>query len=251
MKRRTIAITVLLIVIGVASVSFYLYLSKLGEQKREIDHVEHPPGKYNATITVYKETFEMGGKQYQPGDLSYLKDGKNYTQCYYDEESRDAIDWIKANTSENAVFLNWWDYGHMIVGIAERETIVTEPSQETLYMIANPDVQRPEYSDHATLVDVAEALTTSNETETVEIMEKYGADYLYISDTDRFKCWWFFNVSGREPSQYISERTGEEVDFTDEGKATMIYKLLFRQEYLNNFTLVYQDEYVRIYKLNN
>ncbi|MFQ5758623.1 MAG: hypothetical protein ACE5IF_02980 [Candidatus Bathyarchaeia archaeon] len=251
MKRRTVAIIVFFIVIGVASVSLYLYLPKLADQEREIDHVEYPQGKYNATITIYKGTYEIGGKEYHSGDLSYVKDGKNYTQCYYDEESRDALNWIKANTSENAVFLNWWDYGHMIVGIAERETIVTEPSLETLYMIANPDFQRPEYSDHATLVDVAEALATSNETETVEIMEKHGADYLYISDTDRVKCWWFFNVSGREPSQYIADRTGEAVDFTDEGKTTMIYKLLFNSEYLSNFTLVYEDEYVRIYELSN
>lgn len=239
------------IVIAVASISLYLYLPKLGEQEREIDHVEHLQGKYNATITVYKETYELGGKEYHSGDLSYLKDGKNYTQCYYDEESRDALNWIKANTSENATFLSWWDYGHMIVGIAERETIVTGPSQETLYMIANPDFQPPEFSDHETLVDVAEALVTSNETETVEIMEKHNADYIYISDTDRVKCWWFFNVSGREPSQYIAEPTGEEVDFTNEGKATMVYKLLFNEESLSNFTLVYEDEYVKIYKLNH
>lgn len=252
MNRRTLALIAFIIVaIGVASFLLYQYLPNLGDQEREIDYVEDVQGKYNATVTVYEETYELSGKEYHSGDLSYVKDGKNYTQCYYDEESRDVLDWIKANTSEDATFLNWWDYGHMIVGIAERETIVTGPSQETLYMVADPDFQPPEFSDHATLVDVANALSTSNATETVEIMEKYDADYIYISDTDRVKCSWFFNVSGREPSQYIAERTGEAAGFTNEGKATMIYKLLFNEESLSNFSLVYQDEYVKIYRLNH
>ena len=192
----------------------------------------------------------MRDKEYPMGHLSYFKDGKNYTQCYSDQESIDALNWIKENTLENVTFLCWWDYGHMIVGIAERETIVIGPSQETLYLVANPELQPGELSDHATLVDVANALSTSNETETVETMEKYSADYIYVSDTDQVKCWWFFNVSGREPSQYISKRTSEEVSFTNEGKAALIYKLLFNEESLSNFTLIYEDEYVKIYKLN-
>ena len=251
MNRRTIALTAtVIVIIGVASVFLYVYLLKPEEQELEIDYVEDLPGKYNATITIYKQTWELCGKEYHSGQLNYSKNGKNYTQVYCDKESMDAMNWIKENTSENTVFLSWWDFGHMIVGIAERETMVIGPSEETLYVVANPDFQPAEFSDHTTTVEVAEALVTSNETETVEIMEKYGADYIYISDTDQVKCWWFFNVSGREPSQYIAKRTDEEVSFTDEGEASMIYKLLFNEESLSNFTLVYEDEYVKIYKLS-
>jgi len=253
MNRRTIALTAIIIIaISVASVFLYPYIPKLEEQKpvvQQVDYVERVQGsKYDTTITIYKGTYELAGKEYQSGDFSYIKSGKNYIRCYYDEESRAALNWIKENTSNSAVFLNWWDYGHMIVGVAERETIVIGPSQETLYMVSNPD-PNAEFSDHATLVDIANALTTSNEAEAVKIMEKYGADYVYISDADKIRCFWFFNVSGQEPSQYIAQWTKEEVSFTDEGKATMIYKLLFNEESLNNFMLVYQDEYVKIYEL--
>ncbi len=247
MGRRIIALITIIIVIGVALV--FLYFPKIEKQEWEIDYVDHLQGKYNATITIYKETWELHDKEYHMGHLSYFKDGKNYTQCYCDQESIDALNWIKENTLENATFLCWWDYGHMIVGIAERETIVIGPSQETLYMVANPDPDA-ELSDHVTLVDVAYALTTSNETETVETMKKYSADYIYISDADQVKCWWFFNVSGQDPSQYIAKRTSEEVSFTNEGKATMVYKLIFKEESLSNFKLIYEDEYVKIYKPN-
>jgi len=251
MNRRTIAlIAIIIIVIGVGSIFLYLQFPKPEKQEWEIDYIDLLQGKYNATITIYKETWKLRDKEYHMGHLSYFKDGKNYTQCYCDQESIDALNWIEGNTLENATFLCWWDYGHMIVGIAERETIVISPSQETLYMVANPEFQPAEFSDHATLVDVANALTTSNETETVETMEKYSADYIYVSDADQVKCWWFFNVSGQEPSQYIAKRTSEEVSFTNEGKATLIYKLLFNKGSLSNFTLIYEDEYVKIYKPN-
>jgi hypothetical protein len=230
MSRRNLVIIVISVtIVGVASLLLHEYL-RPREPEREIEYVEDVGGAYNATITVFKGTFELGGKEYQYGEIRYVRDGKNYTECSYDVQSRDALDWVKENTPENATFLNWWDYGHMIVAVAEREAIVTGPSPETLYVIANPDFEPPEYSDHQAVVDVAEAFATSNETETVKIMEKYDADYAYLSYADEMKCWWFFNVSGRDPSQYISHRTIEEVTFTAEGENTMFYKLLFDKD---------------------
>jgi len=73
-------------------------------------------GTYNASI-LYKEKYYDGSWHNFTG-IKYTKDGKEYTGAYL-PYMRDALNWIKSNTTENITVLCWWDYGHMIEGYAE------------------------------------------------------------------------------------------------------------------------------------
>jgi len=78
-----------------------------------------------------------------------------------------SFNWIKNNTSENAVFFHWWDYGYWVQAIANRTTVLDGGNFEA-----------PNYA--------AEHFFTSNDSkEYVQVLEHYNKpDYLLFVDDD-------------------------------------------------------------------
>ncbi|VVB82173.1 Dolichyl-phosphooligosaccharide-protein glycotransferase [uncultured archaeon] len=48
----------------------------------------------------------------------------NYAPGLYQWQWQNAMSWVRENTSQNAVFAHWWDYGYWIQTIGERATIL-------------------------------------------------------------------------------------------------------------------------------
>ena len=65
----------------------------------------------------------------------------------------------------------------MIIGYAERGSVLYAPSAETLWTVLG-EVQ--DLAPHRVVLDVAVALTTCNVTETVCIAERYGEITFYV-----------------------------------------------------------------------
>lgn len=200
-------------------------------------------GKYNARIVITEKAGEIVG-----GNIVYTKEGIEH-KGYYGFEFKNALEWTKANTPENATFLSWWDYGHMISGYAGREAIIKNPSQEALESVANPkDIL--EFDPHERLVEVAKALTATDVNFTKSIMSKYNANYIFITLADGDgKALWLFRYAELKSTDYMSpsSSTFNSKDYTELGKQTLLYKLL-SNSYLERFTLVYSDENVKIFK---
>jgi len=78
-----------------------------------------------------------------------------------------ALLYLKDNTSERAVIMNWWDYGYWVLDLAERQ----------------PVVHNGYHSDEADH-DIAIAYVTTEASEVVRIMQKYSADYLIFSKVE-------------------------------------------------------------------
>ncbi len=78
-----------------------------------------------------------------------------------------ALVYLKDTTSEGTVIMSWWDYGYWIRDLADRQPVVDNGvhSDET---------------DH----DIAIAYVTTEASEVVRIMQKYGADYLIFSKVE-------------------------------------------------------------------
>ncbi len=240
MKKRMVISVVMIAVVVIGAVVLYASLTNKGKELPT--SFEYVGGKYNITLGFY----ESGSVA-----ITYTDETGNHTEMYFEPQMRNALDWIKNNTLENMTFLCWWDYGHMIKGYAERNVIVRNPSHEWIDMVAiartDPSAIK-EFDPNEKLVDVAKALATSNLTETLQIMEKYGATYIAIYKDDGplvGKAYWIYKVAGLEPTVYITPQNSTSV-FTTAGMETMIARLLENRD--TGFTLAYEDTAVKIYK---
>jgi dolichyl-diphosphooligosaccharide--protein glycosyltransferase len=69
---------------------------------------------------------------------------------------KDAGEWIKKNTPENALLFHWWDYGYHMQTFAERRTIVDGGN-------SGPAVPGGSGAGHGRNIDVAKAFTSTEE----------------------------------------------------------------------------------------
>jgi len=53
-----------------------------------------------------------------------LYSAKNHVPSVYHQQWQYAMDWVRENTPENAVFGHWWDYGYWLQSIGERATVL-------------------------------------------------------------------------------------------------------------------------------
>lgn len=74
---------------------------------------------------------------------------------------KDALKWLKENTPEDAKMFNWWDEGHWISFIGERAVIIDN---------RNIDLQAD--------IDAAKFMLTQSKEEAIQLVEKYGSDYI-------------------------------------------------------------------------
>lgn len=188
-------------------------------------------GKYNAVATHYTDHTQ----------LTYTDETGDHSQNYFDKALKPGLLWINSSTPTNATIMSWWDYGHMIKAIGERNTVICNPSEEILNSIADPSGIK-ERDPYDKIQDVARALTTTNQSTTIEIMTKYDATYLLVHKDDLVKCIWFYRITGLNETNYITNQT-----FTEQGNTTMIARLLDNRD--TGLTLAYQDETAKIYKL--
>jgi asparagine N-glycosylation enzyme membrane subunit Stt3 len=178
--------------------------------------------------------------------LTYTDESGSHSSSHFDNSLLTGLNWINSSTPENGTFLCWWDYGHMLKAIGERNPIVRNPSPEILNSIVNPSGIQ-EFDSHEKIFDVASAFATSNQTTAIQIMEKYGADYIMVGKNDLANVAWFFKIAGLDYTDYLIAQKGG-LSFTELGKNTLIAKLLDNNVDFG-LVLVYQDQEMKIYKL--
>ncbi len=194
--------------------------------------VENTIGKYNAYVTHWADHTQFG----------YTDEAGQHSLNYFDDKLKPGLSWIKASTPADATFLSWWDYGHMIKAMGERNVVIRNPSLEILGSVGDPSSIK-EFDSQEKIVDVATALTSVNQSDTMQIMVKYNATYLMVGKDDLTKSVWFFKIAGLNSADYMGIQ-----GFTDLGKDTMIARLLDNRN-TGPFVLVYGDQEMKIYKL--
>ncbi len=218
----------------------------------ETPAIESIGGKRNARIIYSKYGDE----------ISYYKNGRSYYGPFY-PYLRNALDWIKNNTPQDAIFLALpWHQG-MISGYAERETIISE---DLVYLIE--DILR-ELAVNGTglekippkVKDVIEALLTEDANKTIEIMKKYGASYVFMfapkNATYEFcmEMRRVLRLSGLSEKEYGADFGGgintsvEKYWFITKASNFMLARLIKNRNLPEVFVLVYQDDYAKIYLL--
>ena len=248
------------IVLLAAILSFVILIGCVSKELSEkVISEENIGGKYNAKLvtsempiqyesfrkTAGKDYIEFIDIQYSVGDTKFRGEG-HYLR---DTNFTNSIEWIKRNTSENSIFLNWWDYGHMIRGATGRDVVIAQPSKElalkTISMIGKimDDITFEEkygYEVPEKIKDVGVALTTDDINVTNQIMDKYNAKYIYTTLRDL------------DVIHTMKEGDFETIVDTPQGQKTVpskrfyestLAKLqLFKGMNLKNYRLVYESQ---------
>jgi len=238
MRRIFLIAIIISIVLAAALIGYYLFTPRVLRE-------EFIGGKYNAKLVI--EGYDDRG--FIGGEIVYTKDNITH-QGFYSSFLNNSLEWIKVNTPEDAIFLNWWDYGHMIVGYTGRETIIKNPSKEALDSVSAPD-KITEFDSNEKLVDVAKAFTTIDPKSTRSIMNKYNATYVLITiENGGIKAPWLYQFSGLNFTHYIepSSLTFDPKEYTALGQQTIMFRLLNNTS-IEGFTQVYSDDDVKIFKL--
>mgnify|MGYP001608675742 CR=1 FL=1 len=92
----------------------------------------------------------------------------NFIPSSYNMQWQKAMEWVRTNTPENAVFSHWWDYGYWVQSIGKRATIVDGGNAITYwnYLMGR------------------HVLTGDNEKDALEFLYNHNVTHLLIDSTD-------------------------------------------------------------------
>jgi dolichyl-diphosphooligosaccharide--protein glycosyltransferase len=191
-----------------------------------------------------------------PGPLAssavpVLFDGK------YATDWPDALNWLKANTTEDSIICSWWDYGYWIQTMANRTTLADGSTSNStqIIMLANA-MMRPH-------------------NESLPILKSFNADYIVVFVTfnpnspiegriatyyeeaswplgDNAKWGRMAEIAGYNMTKFYKQNpTTGEVTYTDLYTNSTIARLMYTVADPLHFELVYRSNlgYVKIYKI--
>ncbi len=141
--------------------------------------------------------------------------------------------WLKENTPEDSIVISWWDYGYWIQHFAERYTILDGAN---IHTNVNQDVAK---------------MFSSPEPFAMDVIAKYNPEgrpvYVLVSVEEFRKSWAISHIAQVDP--YIGYDQGRWM-FGPWAQDFLLVQMLpfFKGENLNHFELVFENDYVWIYK---
>jgi asparagine N-glycosylation enzyme membrane subunit Stt3 len=107
---------------------------------------------------------------------------ENYAPGPYQWQWQKAMNWVRQNTSENAVFAHWWDYGYWLQSLGERTTVL-DGSNSIVYW--NYMMGR-------------HVLTGTDEKTTIDFLYAHNTTHLLIDSTEIGKYTAFSSIGSDE-----------------------------------------------------
>ncbi|KAK3362919.1 glycosyltransferase family 66 protein [Lasiosphaeria hispida] len=147
------------------------------------------------------------------------------------DDYREAYQWLRQNTKEDAKIMSWWDYGYQIGGMADRPTLVDNNTWNNTH-----------------IATVGKAMSSSEEV-SYPIMRQHEVDYVLVvfggllgySGDDINKFLWMVRIAeGIWPDEvkerdFFTPRGEYRVD--GEATSTMKNSLMYKMSYYNYNTL--------------
>tara|TARA_Y100000034_G_C6839721_1_gene379772 strand:- start:534 stop:1289 length:756 start_codon:yes stop_codon:yes gene_type:complete len=106
------------------------------------------------------------------------------------------MNWIKENTANCSVIATYWDPGHFITGIANRNVVFDGASQGANRLI---DLGNGTVIERSRIQDIATVLFTSNEEHAIDILKNYNYEgcedpmyFIASSDLLSKAQWWSY-----------------------------------------------------------
>jgi len=252
MKRTSVTAVVIISLLALVAVAAFAATYFRPRQPEEVEgewvtfpnpYTRMAYGPLNTTVTTWARFRDI----YYTGDITYERNGVKH-KGWYNSAFEDAMWFIRGNLPRDAVILSWWDYGHMIVGLTDRDVIVANPSKEMLISVTNVSAAT-ELDPHERIVDVAKALTSTDPGVTKSIMKKYGANYVFVASGvfgDEEKAKWILYAAGVDLNSM--SKYWQNGKLVDKGRETVLYRMLNKMD-VQGFKLIYSDENSRIYEV--
>jgi len=109
-------------------------------------------------------------------------EAQSFYPSFYTIQWQNAMSWVRNNTSENAVFGHWWDYGYWVQSIGKRATVLDGGNAIT-------------YWDY---LMGREVLTTTNDNTAFQFLYTHNTTHLLIDSTDIGKYPAFSSIGSDE-----------------------------------------------------
>ena len=117
----------------------------------------------------------------------------------------ESLEWIKTNTSKDAVIASWWDYGYWITTMSERTTLADNATIDTQQIqkiakifLSSPDeawkMLKEMGATHVVIFVSGEKLNVENEGKSLYVLGGGG---------DESKKQWFIRIAGESESKYL------------------------------------------------
>ncbi|GFP52336.1 dolichyl-diphosphooligosaccharide-protein glycosyltransferase subunit stt3 [Trichoderma asperellum] len=147
------------------------------------------------------------------------------------DDYREAYQWLRQNTKEDAKIMSWWDYGYQIGGMADRPTLVDNNTWNNTH-----------------IATVGKAMSSREEV-SYEIMRQHEVDYVLVvfggllgySGDDINKFLWMVRIAEGIWPDEVKERdffTPQGEYRVDEGATdTMKNSLMYKMSYYNYASL--------------
>ncbi|KAK7908057.1 oligosaccharyl transferase STT3 subunit [Apiospora marii] len=147
------------------------------------------------------------------------------------DDYREAYQWLRQNTKEDAKIMSWWDYGYQIGGMADRPTLVDNNTWNNTH-----------------IATVGKAMSSSEEV-SYPIMRQHEVDYVLVvfggllgySGDDINKFLWMVRIAEGIWPDEVSERKffTPRGEYRVDGDATETMKnsLMYKMSYYNYHTM--------------
>ncbi|KAF3769251.1 family 66 glycoside hydrolase [Cryphonectria parasitica EP155] len=147
------------------------------------------------------------------------------------DDYREAYQWLRQNTKEDAKIMSWWDYGYQIGGMADRPTLVDNNTWNNTH-----------------IATVGKAMSSREEV-SYPIMRQHEVDYVLVvfggllgySGDDINKFLWMVRIAEGIWPEEVKERdfftARGEYRVDDQATDTMKNSLMYKMSYYNYNTL--------------
>jgi asparagine N-glycosylation enzyme membrane subunit Stt3 len=159
------------IILGYFAVSSLISARKIEEKTTKIIGI-------GLAILVIVSTLFAGYHFY----MTAAGTGASYAPSIYTMQWQKAMAWVRDNTSQNAVFGHWWDYGYWLQSIGERATVLDGGNSIP-------------YWDY---LMGRHALTGANETAALDFLYSHDTTHFLIDSTDIGKYPAFSSIGSDE-----------------------------------------------------
>ncbi|MBS3066054.1 hypothetical protein J4229_03360 [Candidatus Pacearchaeota archaeon] len=179
------AVRLIMVLVPIAPIFLVYLLVEIGDLSRKAtDQTIKITFFILAIGLLVFSTYQAYGFYKETKSMSY-----NYVPNYYTVQWQKAMEWVRENTPQDAVFAHWWDYGYWLQSIGERAT-VTDGGNIIVWW---------------NYLTGRFVLTGDNQKDALEFLYNHNASYLLIDSTDIGKYGAYSQIGSDEKFDRLSQ----------------------------------------------